>query len=354
MKRKNDSSSILLQKKPWTNNKNSIWLASTAKLSRNIENFNFPEKLSGDRCKQIISLVDKELPTNFLADPILILADEISPIEKEYLMEHFLASQGLYQAHAGEAFIYDSTGEVLITLNIENHIEFQLTDCNGEIENTWNRLVKIETTLGKSLTYSFSQKYGFLTANPAESGTALVITVFLQPSALIHLGKIDEVLERHADDNLDITGLQGSPTEIVGDILAIRNNYTLGLTEENIISMLRTFTTKLLVEENSTRSHLRQEDHPDLKDKVSRAYGILIHSYQIEAIEALNAISLLKLGADLGWVKGTTPLALNELFFNCRRAHLMSRYKESVEQEQLPHRRTEYIHEALKDVTLAI
>ena len=354
MKKSDGSGEIFLHKKPWIDNENSIWLASTARIVRNIEKFKFPKKLGNKQRGQIISLIEKVLPEKSFKNALMVETGVTTPLEKEYLTEHFLSSLDIHQAHGGEAFVIDDTGEFLMMLNIRNHLQLQLTDCHGELENTWSRLVGIETMLGKSLSYAFSPKYGFLTADPDESGTGLVMTVFLQPSALIHMGKIDEILDKHGNKSLSITGIQGDPSELIGDILMVRNSYTLGVTEEQIISTLRNFTTRLLVEENSARAHLRREDHPEVKDRVSRAYGILIHSYQLEALEALNAISLLKLGSDLGWLKGASTTALNALFFNCRRSHLMSQFKKEVTQEELPQKRAEFIHKALKNVTLTI
>jgi protein arginine kinase len=87
---------------------------------------------------------------------------------------------------------------------------------------------------------------------------------------------------------------------------------------------------------------------------VSRAYGILVHSYQIDAIEALNALSLLKLGIDMGWVSGIDNKSVNVLFFNCRRAHLLCKHQESIAKEEIAHKRSEYIHKSLKNVQLTI
>ncbi len=339
----------------WSNNANSQWLASTIFFYRNLEKFKFPGKLDSDRGKQLISFASKEMMTaNLLASPKLVQAEDMTSLDKEYLVEHFLMKESFQHASSGEAFIIDNSGEFLLTLNIGDHLRFTLIDTKGELENAWNRLLKIESTLSKTVSYSFSPKFGFLTADPSQCGTALIATVFLQLSGLIHTEKIDDVLEKLADESLLVTGIQGSPTEIIGDVLAVQNNYTLGLSEENIISLLRAFTTKILVEEHASRNKIRQEDSPAIKDKVSRAYGILIHSYQIEAIEALNAISLLKLGAEFGWLKGVSLEKLNELFFNSRRAHLLCQYEEKVPQEEIPHRRAEFIHKSLKDVTLTI
>jgi protein arginine kinase len=306
--------------------------------------------LDEDRRKQILSLLSKELLNmEGLVHPTFFKAEELSSLQKEYLAEHFLSNQNLHSAGIGEAFILDERGDKMISLNLRNHLQFEMIDTKHELESSWNQLVKIETTLGKIISYAFNPTFGFLTADLAQCGTALNVSVYLQLSALIHSNRIDDVLEKLVDESFDVTGIQGSPTEIIGDILVISNNYTLGLSEENIISSIRSTSTKLLVEEHGARSQIKHKDNVEIKDKISRAYGILIHSYQIEAVEALNAISLLKLGLEFGWLEGITLTELNQLFFNCRRAHLLCQYAEKVPQEEITHKRAEFIHKTLKN-----
>lgn len=356
----NLSSDILFPKQPWNEQTNPIWLASTISLQRNIEKFKFPGKLSADRKKQIISLISKDLlapeliSLGGLNQPRLIKAEEMGILEKEYLVEHFLSPHSFNQAHTGEGFILDQSGTFLVTLNMRDHIHFQLLDCQGEIENSWAKLVKIETDLGKKNNYSFLPRFGFLTADPTQCGTGLLVTVYLQLSGLIHTNKLDQALESYADESLTVSGIQGNPNEVIGDILMVQNNYTLGLTEENILSSMRSFVTKMISEETSARNQIKRDDTPDLKDKVSRAFGILIHSYQIEAIEALNALGLLRMGVAAGWVSGIGYQELNQLFFACRRAHLLHANNKKLTQEEIPHQRAEQIHGALKDVKILI
>lgn len=340
---------------PWNHNQNNIWIATTLELYRNVEKYLFPEKLNTERQKQIISILSNEiLNQDQKEDPKLILAEEISPLAKQYLTEHFLSTQNFQNTHTGEAFIIDQTGSFLATININDHLHLKLIDCHGELENSWNRLVTLETMIGKSVPYAYAPKFGFLTADPGSSGTGFITTIFLQLTALIHLGKIEEVLDKYTDDSILATGIQGNPNEIIGDVLAIRNNHTLGVTEETIISSLRSLTTKLLSEENRARMEIRTSQNSHMKDLVSRAYGILTYSYEIEPIEALNAISLIKLGIEMGWVTGLDYLKTNQLFFNCRRSHLLSRYSEKVPQEEISHKRAEFIHEAFKETKLTI
>jgi protein arginine kinase len=356
MSQNDDSTtSILYKNNPWKDNSNQIWLASTLSIFRNIDKFNFPNKLSTDKQKAIVNLVsDPVIKYSHLSDPKLIYAEDMDPLDKEYLTEHFLSSEGFYQAHAGEAFVVDNTGQFLATINIHNHLHLTIMDITGELENKWNDLVNLETKLGESLEYSFSQRFGFLTSDPTTCGTGIQIVVYLQLPALIHTETIDEVLNQVIDERVSISGLQGSPTEVIGDILMIKNNFTLGTNEEKTFSTIENITTKLTVEENSKRSKLRKSEDTEIKDRVSRAFGILMHSYQIDAVEALNALSLIKLGVDLNWITGTTTEKLNTLFFNCRRAHLICEFNKEVSQEELAHKRAEYIHEFLKTIQLTI
>lgn len=350
-----EENEILKLSNPWINNDNNIWLASSIELYRNIDKYLFPEKLDTERKKQVISLVSKTmLSLDSSQNPLLIPAEKISPLAKQFLVEHFLTDYNFQNTHVGDAFIINQTGQFLTTINLHDHLALKMIDCSGELENSWNTLLKMEVAIGKSIPFAFSPKFGFLTSNPALCGTGLVVTVFLQLSALIHLNKIDEILDQHVEESISITGIQGNPTEIIGDVLAIKNNYTLGLSEENIISTVRALTTKLLTEENRARNEIRSSQHVHIKDLVSRAYGIFVHSYQIEPTEALNAISLIKLGIEMGWITGLNYLKLNQLFFNSRRSHLLSNYGEIIPQEEIPHKRAEFIHEAFKNSELKI
>lgn len=347
--------SFICQTKPWAHNTNKIWLASTISLSRNIEKFKFPSKLATENKKQIIALMNKDpLQIDGLQNPLLIKAEDMSPLEKEYLSEHFLTVNSFQTTDIGEGFVLDDTGEFLGELNIKNHLKFLLIDTKGELENTWNRLLKIETAIGELWSYSFSPKFGFMTASASQSGTALHATAFLQLPALIHTEEINSFLEKNIEDGVNITGIHGNPNEIIGDIVMIQNNHTLGLTEESIIALVRGIATKIELEEIHCRAAIKMHQTPAIKDKVSRAYAILAHSYQIDVVEALKAVSLLKLGLDLEWISGISITELNTFFFTCRRAHLLNQYSEKIPQEEIPHKRSEFIHQTMQKIKLEI
>ena len=111
---------------------------------------------------------------------------------------------------------------------------------------------------------------------------------------------------------------------------------------------------RLILDEKNLRHQAKVNGSPELMDRVSRAYGVIMHSYKIEVAEALDSISLLKLAVELDWLTGIDIPQLNELFFNCRRGHLIAQMEAGIPLEELPHRRSLFLHKALEKAVLKI
>lgn len=325
---------------PWNHNNNPIWLATTVRLYRNLEKFKFPHKLEQERKSHILQLASKSaLQSAALKNPYLLKAEELTAQQKEFLIEHFLLTEGLHEASNGSGFILDSSGESIILFNIKEHIQIQCTDCSGDIEKSWSKAVAIENKIAENINYAFSPKFGFLTADPLHAGTALTVSAYMHLPALIHKRALNE----EKLEGIDTRGLQGSPDELVGDILVLRNIHTLGLNEESIISNMRASILHLEVAEKDLRSEIKKSQDIHFKDLICRAIGLIQNSYQLDAQEALNTLSLLKLGIELDWVKGMSIEEINTLFFESRRSHLTYLLHTEAAIEDIAVRRAEYL-----------
>lgn len=347
--------SVFSLPKLWTEPGHRVWLATTLNLSRNFANFKFPSKLDRNQEKQLVQLTFEALQKcESLKQPILFPSEQITPIEKEFLLEHFWVSNGFHQAHFGEGFVTDATGTFLAVINVVDHLKLKVIDTKQELENSWNALIKIESSIGKHIDFAYQDKFGFLTADPKISGTALEITLYLHIPGIIHTGELFELLEKEKEDEVIAEGLLGNIQEMVGDILVAKNRCTLGLAEEYILTMMRMWATRVIVSELSVRKKLIQDKNELIKNKIARALGFLTHSYQLETFEALNALSLVKLGIELGWIKAPNNLCIHQLLFDCRRAHLLQIIGIDTPIEQLPKKRAEYLKEVAKNLQLAL
>lgn len=338
-------------KLPWSENSASICIASIVKLYRNLAKFSFPPKLHHAGKEQIISLVEGAFEQSKAVEGYQVFkADQLKPLEKEFLFEHFFDTENIHQAYSGEAFVVDPSGTFLACINLKDHLQIQISACENEIERSWNQLVDIETKLGTILDYAFKTKFGFLTASPQHCGTALLSKVFLHLPCLISDGQIKTMLE--AESSLKTSALHGGGDSFVGDLVILENQHTLGLSSEDIISSLHAASMRLIVAEKALRN--KQEHSKHFKDRVSRSFGLLMNSFQIDTKEALDALSMCKLGIDLEWIKNADHRCFNELFFFARRAHLQSTIKGEIDQGQLAEKRSEFLRNALKKLRLKI
>lgn len=354
MKEKAELPPSLLEHVPWEKDSNPIWPASAFLLRRNLGKFFFVPKMEKQQMQQTIDMLKTTLlNAPDLAQPSFLKAEDLSALDKEFLYEHFICSENLQNTLAGQGFIVDNTSRFLALINIEDHLQLLLIDCKGDWDNTWNFLTKLENTVGSNLDYAFSTKFGYLTSDPVYSGTGLIVLTYLHLPALIHTGQLSEALIKQKEEGISAAGMQGGLEDLIGDLIVLSNNYTLGLTEENILHSVHSTAMKLMVSEKTMRSHLQQENNPAIKDMVSRAYGLLVHSYQLQTKEALNALSMIKLGIDLGWVSGISDSKLNEIFFKCQRAHLVHELKETaLDLQDIARKRAEFLHASLKGIEL--
>ncbi|MBS0615607.1 MAG: protein arginine kinase [Verrucomicrobia bacterium] len=341
--------SNILEHTPWEKDQNPIWLATSLSLLRNFARYKFPSKLVPPQTSGLLQSLQQTL-TKF--DATFLPADQTSALDREFLFEHFLCQGSFQNATDGQGFAIDSSGQLLALCNIKNHLQLHWLDVQSSPTDAWTKLSRLESEIGKNLDFAFSPKFGYLTSDPTECGTGLIVTFFLHLPALIRSGKLPELLTQKDEDILPMS-FEGPVDELVGDILLLRNQYTLGLTEENIMQSLQNFAFKLIAAEKALRSQIKEKKDPNIKDHVSRAYGLLVHSYQLQTKEALNALSLIKLGIDLGWITNVSSAKINQIFFQCRRGHLAHLLGETtLDFQEIPRKRAEFIHKSLQGMQI--
>ena len=75
---------------------------------------------------------------------------------------------------------------------------------------------------------------------------------------------------------------------MLGDILQISNQVTLGIREAEIVENLTNLTHQLVKEEMAAWEELRRTQAVELRDEIWRAYGILRYARKLSGHEALR------------------------------------------------------------------
>ncbi len=333
---------------PWNKNNHSIWLASTITLHRNMARHVFPAKMESLKQLQLFGVLSSTLAgVKQLQEPTVLAGKDASAADKELLFEHFLVQGGLQEAaHQGEGLAFDKGGQFFALLNIRDHVQLQWVDVEQDLEKAYAALSEIESELGKSFEWAWTPRFGFLTTDPRHSGTGLSVRLFLHLPALARTGALAEQLKGQ-EEVIESKSLQGDEDHFVGDVIVLTNRYSIGVSEEEILRAMRLAAGRLQTAEKNVRKEAQSNE--SLKDQASRAYGLLVHSLQLELAEALDAVSLCKLAVDEGWMKGVDHQVLNQLMFALQRGHLQKHKPDAA--DQIAKVRSEIVRDALKTAT---
>jgi protein arginine kinase len=87
-----------------------------------------------------------------------------------------------------------------------------------------------------------------------------------------------------------------------------------------------------------------------MQDQVGRAYGILTNAGVISSKEALNLLSLVRMGVDLGLCPAGYRALVDELFIVSQPAHVQKTAERKLTAEERDLVRADLIRERLKDL----
>ena len=133
-------------------------------------------------------------------------------------------------------------------------------------------------------------------------------------------------------DKLGVTvrGLYGEGSEAYGNMFQVSNQSTLGESERQIIAKIEQVVEYLLEHERKARYTLLESKPNQLYDYVGRAYGLLCHAYVLTSEEALNSLSALRLGIDLGMFSSLKVSTINELMIKIQPGHLQKNCRREI------------------------
>jgi protein arginine kinase len=104
----------------------------------------------------------------------------------------------------------------------------------------------------------------------------------------------------------------------------------------------------IIEKEHDARQVLIQRKPSTLSDQIGRAYGLLTYAHAMTSKEALNLLSIVKLGIDLGAFPEEKRLPIDELFIATQPAHLQKGTQQKLNAEERDHLRAQIIRERLK------
>jgi protein arginine kinase len=207
-------------------------------------------------------------------------------------------------------------------VNEEDHFRIQYLLPGLQLNNIWKLINKIDDEIEKRVTYAFSEKEGYLTSCPTNVGTGMRASVMLHLPALVMINGINDILKAISKIGYIVRGFYGEGTEVMGNLFQVSNQITLGLSEEEIIDNLEKVNQQIINKEQKVRRDLLTNSKNQLEDQAWRAYGILSSARIISSAEAMELLSKLRFGVELGIIPHPNLGTLNKLMLLIQPAYL--------------------------------
>ena len=283
-----------------------------------------------------------------MQDSFSELLQDLSALEKQVLVERHLISREHAAKGVGSAVIMNRRQTLSIMINEEDHLRMQSIRSGLAVKNAFKLVDKVDSTLEGKLDFAYDPKLGYLTACPTNVGTGMRASAMLHLPGLVLSELINQVIQAVNKIGLAVRGLYGEGTEAMGNLFQISNQTTLGEKEDEIIARLSKVIETIIEKEHDARQMLIQKKPNTLWDQIGRAYGVLTYAHAMTSKEALNLLSVMKLGVDLGAFPEDRRLPIDELFIETQPAHLQKSSQQKLNAEERDFLRAEIIRDRLR------
>lgn len=326
-------------------------LTSRIRLARNLRRHPFPGWAKRDERAAALELLRpavESLPA--MKDAFSNELGSLSSVQKQVLVERHLISREHAARGDGSAAVIERRQSFSIMLNEEDHLRMQSIRPGLQLSSAFQALSELDTQLESSLEYAFDNSLGYLTTCPTNLGTGLRASAMVHLPGLVLSDQIGQVLQAVNKIGLAVRGIYGEGTESLGHLYQISNQSTLGESEETIIRRLERVISQVAMHEQNAREKLLEEDPEMVADKIGRAYGVLRHAHIIDSKEALNHLSLLRLGGTLGYLKRDIVITCDSLLMDIQPAHLQLHSGRKLSPEERDSIRAEIVRSRLQSV----
>ena len=321
-----------------------VVISSRIRLARNFKDIPFPARADKKQQEKVISIVKEALPNENC-----VPMKDLPILEKEYLVETHTISSDLAKSKKNSClFTNDEKASVMV--NEEDHLRIQSIFSGLRLKEAYEDCLRIERNKTLRENYAFTNELGYLTACPTNTGTGLRASAMVHVPALVMSGRINGILDSCSQLGIAVRGIYGENSGSGADMIQISNQVTLGFTEEEIIASVENIIGQIAVLERQERQELLEKGGIKFRDKIYRALGVLKNTRCIDTEEALKLLSLVKMGIDLGVLKGAGVADIVTILTNVQPACLQKIEGRILTPDERDETRATYIRENISNV----
>lgn len=302
-----------------------IVVSSRIRLARNVKESFFPARADDpslleirDICLSAVQNAMKELGASCMIFPV----DMLAASEREFLFEQHCISREFLHPRKGAALAADGDKGIFVMVNEEDHLRIQMLAPGMCLKELWQKISLLDDRISARLPYAFDVSCGYLTGSPANTGTAMRASVMLHLPAMSLCGQLGMLHNAAKALGLAVCHFHGEGSSPEGSFYQISNQSTLGETESMLIARLERAVKLLCRHEEKLRLYLLEHKRDLLLNFIGRSYGMAKYSYSLKTSDALNALSGILLGVNMGMFPALCAADVKKQLLAVQKAHL--------------------------------
>ncbi|MCL2532268.1 MAG: ATP--guanido phosphotransferase [Oscillospiraceae bacterium] len=271
-------------------NQHDVVLSTRVRLARNLADMPFVGRLNEPGKRRVTELARDALP-----ELMFVEMDQLPRLQAASLAERRLISTQFAAQEPGTALLTQADDSIAIMLCEEDHLRIQALAPDLALHDCHARADELDNRLSNKLNFAFDPQLGYLTQCPTNLGTAMRAGVLLHLPALAALKRVGGYAESISKLGLTLRGAFGEGSKGTAALFQLSNQVTLGISESQALENLQAYALQFAANERNARAELLAQ--PEWEDKLWRAYGLCKHARRMESQEAIELLSLLRMGA---------------------------------------------------------
>ncbi|NLV72143.1 MAG: hypothetical protein GXY46_05990 [Actinobacteria bacterium] len=226
--------------------------------------------------------------------------DALARVEIDRLVERGLMTPVFAERPGvGRGFAVYGEGEASLEINGADHLRLLGFRGGSQLPALWSLLSRLDDHLEAMFSYAFDPRWGYLSARPRQAGSGMRAYATLHLPAMALTGRLAGTALELAGKGLALVPLWTG----AGGMVQVSNLGSQGKSENEIIQQISSICHGIVEKERSIRKMLLRENPLQTRDQIGRALGVGQHAWTVSFPEAVNLVSAVQVGVDLGLVE---------------------------------------------------
>jgi len=335
------------------------YISSRIRLARNWNEYPFPNRLNGQQAGEMVGrlmdgisdiLETTAIPAVAGDNVTMCTLDRYSEIQRLAMKERRVMNAQAAEAKMPSGLVLSGSECLSILLNGDDHIRFQMLAPGLDIDRIYAETDRLDDVFNSRFAYAYDEKYGYLTSYPTNVGTGLRANIVLHLPTLAKTDENRNFIDALCKFGVTIRGVYGQGRENYGSLYDISNTKTLGMSEHEIVDLVKRIAAQLDEKETQQRRSALDKNYLIKQDEAYRAYGILKYARTMKLQNALMFLSQIRTGIADGLIITEDETCIYDLMLKVQPGNLLLNAQRPLDRSELDAARADFLRTHLPKI----